>query len=92
MLRVGLGFLIVTFFIFAKQLRIPSWGANIRMAIATVIVFWTPIEVLGRMNLFSEIWTDPLNHVTEMVVILIVFVVLAFYLWYKGAKKSAVNG
>lgn len=44
------------------------------------------------MNLFSEIWTDPLNHVTEMVVILIVFVVLAFYLWYKGAKKSAVNG
>lgn len=89
---VGLGCLIGSFFIFAKQLRIPSWGANIRMAIATVIVFWTPIEVLGRMNLFSEIWTDPLNHVTEMVVILIVFVVLAFYLWYKGAKKSAVNG
>ena len=91
-LLVGLGCLIGSFFIFAKQLRIPSWGANIRMAIATVIVFWTPIEVLGRMNLFSEIWTDPLNHVTEMVVILIVFVVLAFNLWYKGAKKSAVNG
>ena len=91
-LIVGLGCLIGSFFIFAKQLRIASWGANIRMAIATVVVFWTPIEVLGRMDLFSEIWTDPLNHVMEMVIILVVFVALAFYLWYKGARKSAAVG
>ena len=91
-LLVGLGCLIGSFFIFAKQLRIASWGANIRMAIATVVVFWTPIEVLGRMDLFSEIWTDPLNHVMEMVIILVVFVALAFYLWYKGARKSAAVG
>lgn len=91
-LLVGLGCLIGSFFIFAKQLRIASWGANIRMAIATVVVFWTPIEVLGRMDLFSEIWTDPLNHVMEMVIILVVFVALVFYLWYKGARKSAAVG
>ena len=91
-LLVGLGCLIGSFFILAKRLRIVSWGANIRMAIATVVVFWTPIEVLGRMDLFSEIWTDPLNHVMEMVIILVVFVALVFYLWYKGARKSAAVG
>ena len=65
-LLVGLGCLVGAFFIFVKQLRIASWGANIRMAIATVVVFWTPVEILGRMNLFSEIWIDPMNHVMEM--------------------------
>lgn len=48
-LLIGVGCFIGAFFIFAKQLWIPSWGANIRMAIATVIVFWTPVEILGRM-------------------------------------------
>lgn len=87
-LLVGLGCLIGSFFIFVKQLRIASWGANIRMAIATVVVFWTPVEILGRMDLFSEIWVDPLNHVWEMGIILMVFVLLVGYLWYKGARKK----
>ena len=88
-LLVGLGCLIGSFFILAKQLRIAAWGANIRMAIATVIVFWTPVEILGRMDLFSEIWTAPMEHKTEMVIILLAFVALAVYLWYKSAKRKA---
>lgn len=87
-LLVGVGCFIGSFFIFAKQLRLSSWGANIRMAIPTVIVFWTPVEILGRMDLFKEIWTAPLQHVTEMVVILAAFVALAVYLWYAGNKKK----
>ena len=43
------------------------------MAIATVIVFWTLVEILGRMNLLREIWVDPLGHKTEMVCILVAF-------------------
>lgn len=39
---VGLGCLVGSFLIFAKQLHIAAWGANIRMAIAGVVVFWTP--------------------------------------------------
>ncbi len=87
-LLVGLGCLVGAFFIFVKQLRIASWGANIRMAIATVVVFWTPVEILGRMNLFSEIWIDPMNHVMEMGIILAVFIILTVYLWYMSAKKK----
>lgn len=86
---VGLGCFIGSFFIFAKQLRLASWGANIRMAIATVIVFWTPVEVLGRTGIFNEIWIAPMEHKTEMTIILIAFIALAIYMWLKSRKSSA---
>ena len=85
-LIIGMGCLIGSFFIFAKQLRIPSWGANIRMAIPAVIVFWTPVEILGRMDFFSEFWVEPLNYKTEMIIILASFVILAIYMWIRGNK------
>lgn len=91
-LLIGLGCLIGSFFIFAKQLRIPAWGANIRMAIATVIVFWTPVEIMGRINLFSEIWIAPMEHKTEMITILVVFAALVVYLWYMSTKKKNAAG
>lgn len=87
-LLVGIGCLIGSFFIFAKQLRIPSWGANIRMAIPAVIVFWTPVEILGRMDFFSEFWVAPMEHKTEMLLILASFAALAVYLWYASAHKK----
>lgn len=87
-LCVGLGCLVGSGFIFARQLRIPSWGANIRMAIATVIVFWTPVEILGRMNLLQEIWIAPMEHKREMGVILAAFILLGVYLWCAATRKS----
>ena len=86
---VGVGCLVGSFFIFAKQLHIASWGANIRMAIATVVVFWTPVEILGRMDFFSEIWVAPMEHKTEMISILVAFAILAVYLWLNGSKKRS---
>lgn len=86
---VGICCFIGAFFIFAKQLRLAAWGANIRMAIATVVVFWTPVEILGRMNFFNEIWIAPMQHKTEMAIILVAFVGLGLYLWYKSRKAFA---
>lgn len=87
-LLVGLGCFIGAFFIFARQLRIAAWGANIRMAIATVIVFWTPIEIVGRMNLLNEIWIAPFEHKTEMLLILTAFLLLAGYLIVVARRKN----
>ncbi len=56
---VAIGCLVGSVFIFCKQLHLVTWGANLRMAIATVIVFWVPVEVAGRINLFREIWVEP---------------------------------
>ena len=80
--------LIGAVFMFIKQLRIASWGANIRMAIATVIVFWTPVEIMGRINLFNEIWVAPLEHITEMVIILAAFLILAACLIYGALRRK----
>lgn len=78
--------------IFARQLRLPSWGANIRMAIATVIVFWMPVEILGRIGLLKEIWIEPMEYIAEMTIILITFILLYAFLW-SGARnvRSAVR-
>ena len=62
-------------------------GANIRMSIATVIVFWTPVEILGRINFFKEFWTEPEKYAWQMALILITFIALGIYLWIKGHKK-----
>ena len=87
-LIIGAGCLIGAVFMFIKELKIAAWGANIRMAIATVIVFWTPVEIMGRNDLFNEIWVAPTEHVTEMVTILAVFILLAAYLIYKAVRKK----
>lgn len=73
---IAVGCLVGSALMVKKQLHIGSWGRNIRMALATVIVFWTAVEVAARNGFFKEIWVDPGHHVMEMVLILIVFVVL----------------
>ncbi len=85
---VGVGCLIGSVFMFRKQLRIPSWGANIRMSIATVIVFWTPVEILGRMNFFNEIWVEPEKYRTQMITILVAFVLVLAYIIIAARKKK----
>lgn len=85
-LVIGLLCLIASIFIFRKQLNISIWGANIRMAIATVIVFWTPVEIMGRINLFKEIWIAPFEHIVEMTLILMAFVLLIGLLIFKTRK------
>lgn len=85
---VGIGCLVGAFFMFLRELKLSAWGANIRMAIATVIVFWTPVEILGRMDFFSEIWVAPMEHKTEMIIILVAFIVLAGYVCLQAARKK----
>ena len=85
---VAAGCLLGSIFIFRKQLKLSSWGANIRMAIATVIVFWVPVEVLGRLNFFHEFWVEPEKYATQIVSILVAFVVLMVYIMMAARKKK----
>ena len=86
---VAAGCLLGSIFIFKKQLKLSSWGANIRMAIATVIVFWVPVEVLGRLNFFHEFWVEPEKYATQIVSILVAFVVLMVYIMMAARKRKA---
>lgn len=67
--------LIATILMLKKQVHIASWGRNIRFALATVIVFWTFVEIVTRNGFFNEVWVDPMHHVTEMVIISVAFLV-----------------
>ena len=73
---------------FKKHLRIAHWGRSIRMAYATVIVFWTFVEVAARNGMFKEIWVDPMHHIVEMVGVLVLFVGLVVGYWLYNAKDS----
>ena len=86
-LVVAIGCLIGSVFMFRYQLELGSWGANIRMAISTVIIFWTFIEVFSRNGLLTEFWVDPLNHIAEMAVILACFVALAVFFIVKATAS-----
>ena len=88
---VGVVCLVGSIFMLRHQLHIAAWGANIRMAIATVIIFWTPVEILGRMNFFQEFWVKPEEHAWQMLVILMAFLLLGVYLWLKGKQRKSVE-
>ena len=85
---VAAGCLLGSIFIFKKQLRLSSWGANIRMAIATVVVFWVPVEVLGRLDFFREFWVEPQEFATQMICILVVFLMLLVYIVVAARKQK----
>lgn len=86
-IAIGLGCLVGSVFIFLRQLRIPSWGANIRMAIATVMTLWTFVEILGHIGLLKEIWLEPTEHVGAMSVLAALFLGLGGFTVYKAVKK-----
>lgn len=83
----GVFCLIGSLMMFVKQMRISSWGANIRFSIATVIVLWTFVEIVARNGMLKEIWVEPMNYVVEMSIIFAAFIALAIWL-ICTAKKS----
>ena len=86
-LIVAVGCLVGSVFMFRYQLKLEAWGANIRMAVSTVIIFWTFIEVFARNNLLSEFWVDPMNHKVEMFTILACFVALAAFVTVRTVRN-----
>ena len=49
-----------------------------------VIIFWTPVEILGRVN---EFWVEPEKYALPMALIAFFFLVLGVYLWWKGTHR-----
>ena len=43
---------------------------------------------MGRMNLFNEIWIAPMEHKTEMGIVVAAFAALVIYLCVAARKKK----
>lgn len=88
---IAAGCLVGSGLMFKKLLRIGTWGRSLRMSLATVIVFWTFVEVAARNGMFKEIWIDPMHHILEMGGVLAVFVALVAGFLLYGAKSDDSN-
>ena len=60
-IAIAIGCLVGSIFMFRYELGLHGWGPNIRMAISTVVIFWTTVEVFARNGLLTEFWIDPMN-------------------------------
>lgn len=88
---VGLGSLLSSPFVFRKQLRLPAWGANIRMATATLIVFWIAVESFNRTHIIQKLIDNPSAYPWHWVVIvveIIALVIIRKFCYGKNEKKN----
>ena len=87
-IAIAVGCVIGAVFMFKYELKLQGWGPNIRMAISTVVVLWTAIEVFSRNGLLTEFWIEPLSHIPEMASILLCFLALATFMIVKARAKK----
>ncbi len=71
---VAFGSLFWSLYLFIKLTRISKMAYAIRYAIPTVIIFWNFIEILGRWDVFKEIWIEPSKYWLEMLITTIIFI------------------
>jgi len=85
---IAFGSLFWSGFLFIKLLKISKIGYAIRYSIPTVIIFWNFVEILGRWDMFKEIWIKPGEHWLEMTLILAIFVALVIVAVFSKKKKT----
>lgn len=86
---IAFGSLVWSAYLFYKLMKIKQIGYAIRYAVPTVIIFWTFVEILGRWDLFREIWVEPMKYSTEMIIMVIVMAV--FLIFLLRSKKTTNN-
>jgi len=78
--------------VFLLNRLVKFWKVTtaIRYAIPTAIITWNSIELLGRWNLYNEIWIHPEKYWLEMVLVFgaLIIVTVVSMLTPKDTKKS----
>ncbi|NHZ85350.1 MAG: hypothetical protein GWP19_05660 [Planctomycetia bacterium] len=84
---IAFGSLLWSAYLFIKLLRIKKLGFAIRYAIPTVIIFWNFVEILGRWDIYKEIWVHPLQYWFEMLLVTIIFIALIIISSYEKTRQ-----
>ena len=85
---VAFGSLFWSLYLFLNLIRINKYDYAIRYAVPTVIIFWNFIEVIGRWNLFKEIWVHPFEHWLENSIILFMLLLFSAYYVIENYKQK----
>lgn len=83
---VAFGSLFWSVHLINKLVRIRAFDHAVRYAIPTVVIFWNFIEVMGRWDLFKEIWVHPTEHWLENSLMLGLLIFFVVYFVVKGRK------
>lgn len=83
---VAFGSLAWSIYLFWILMRIKSFDHAVRYAIPTVVIFWNFIEIMGRWDMFKEIWVHPKEHWLENSLLLAMLVFFTVYFMIKGRK------
>ena len=85
---IAFGSLLWSLYLFFKLIKISKMAYAIRYAIPTVIIFWNFVEILGRWDLFKEIWVEPSKYWLEMLITAVVFIALLLISTLEKKKLS----
>ncbi len=85
---IAFGSLLWSLYLFFKLVKISKMAYAIRYAIPTVIIFWNFVEILGRWDIFKEIWVEPSKYWLEMLITAIVFIALLLISTLEKKKLS----
>lgn len=86
------GALLWSMYLFTNLIKISKMAYAIRYGIPVVIIFWNVVEILGRWDIYNEIWVKPLEYKIEITSILVVLLLLSTILFYESKnKKQSVN-
>lgn len=92
-LCIAVGCLIWSVWLFVRLLKINAMGRAIRYALPTVIIFWTFVEVMGRIGLLKEIWVEPIAYKVEITSMLVMLLTLIIsYVFYKRRSSRTKGG
>ncbi len=85
---IAFGALLWSLFLMKNLVKISNITYAIRYSIPTVIIFWTFVEILGRWNVFKEIWIEPGKYWLEMLIIAFIFAIAILFTVLEQRKKQ----
>lgn len=88
---VAFGSLFWSLYLFSKLIRITKMAYAIRYSIPTVIIFWNFVEILGRWEILTEIWIEPMKYSIEILTIFLIFALLVSVAILERKKKLRKN-
>lgn len=86
---VAFGSLLWSGWLMLKLLKINTLSYAIKYSIPTVIIFWNFVEILGRWEIFREVWVEPTKYTLEVSIIFVVMLALIGFVFLDKRRKTA---
>ncbi len=70
-------FIVWSVYLLNRLRKFSRLSSAFRYGIPTAIITWNTVEILGRWNIFTEVWIEPQKYTVQVLVILAAFITVA---------------